>query len=145
MSKTKYYYNSNTSKYEKIKPNSWNKAIKIGGFLSASFCLAIAFLYIGYTYIDSPKEKQLKREITQMSLQYEILQDRMNQVSVVLADIQERDDNIYRALLNVEPIHADIRKAGYGGIDRYKNLENYRNSEIMVKSAKKIDEISNTL
>lgn len=145
MSKVKYYYNAHTSKYEKIQTNTWNKVIKIGGLFSVSFCVAIALLYIGYTYIDSPKEKQLKREIAQMSLQYEILQDRMKQVGVVLEDIQERDDNIYRALFNVDPIPSDIRKAGYGGVDRYKNLESYHNSQIMVESAKKIDEIANTL
>jgi hypothetical protein len=132
-------------KYEKIKANSWSKILRVGGFISSSFILAAVLLYAGFSYIDSPKEKQLKREIAQMSLQYEILRDRMNQVSVVLEDIQERDDHLYRTLFNVDPIPSDIRKAGYGGINRYKDLENYHNSQIMVESAKKIDEIANTL
>lgn len=145
MAKIKFHYNSHTLKYEKIKANPWYKIMRIGGFISASFILAATLLYAGYSYIDSPKEKQLKRELDQMSLQYEILQERMDQVSVVLDDIQERDDNIYRAIFNADPIPSDIRKAGYGGVNRYKNLENYRNSEIMTESAKKLDEISKTL
>lgn len=145
MSNIKYRYNAETSQYEKIQPTPWRKALKIGGLLSASLFLAIAFFHIGYSYLDSPEEKKLKRELAQMNLQYEILQDRMSQVSVVLEDIQERDDHLYRALFNVDPIPSDIRKAGFGGINRYKNLENYHNSEIMVETTKKIDEITNTL
>ncbi|HLT41102.1 MAG TPA: M23 family metallopeptidase [Sphingobacteriaceae bacterium] len=145
MAKTKYHYNSKTLKYEKIKSNPWNKVLKIGGFISTSFILASVILYASYSYIDSPNEKQLKRELDQMSLQYEILQERMDQVSIVLDDIQERDDDIYRTIFNADPIHSDIRQAGFGGVNRYRNLENYRNSEIMIESAKKIDEIAKTL
>jgi murein DD-endopeptidase MepM/ murein hydrolase activator NlpD len=145
VAKTKYHYDSQTLKYEKIKSKPWNKILKIGGFISTSFIVAAGLLYAGYSYIDSPKEKQLKRELDQMSLQYEILQERMNQVSIVLDDIQERDDDIYRVIFNANPIPSDIRQAGYGGVNRYKNLENYRNSDIMIESAKKIDEIAKTL
>ena len=145
MAKTKYYFNPNTSTYEQVKSNPLTKFFKIGGFILSSFLLVVALLYSGYSFIDSPEEKQLKREIAQMRLQYEILEERMGQVSVVLKDIQERDDSIYRVLFNTSPISLDIRQAGYGGVDRYENLKNYRNSDIMVKSAKKLDEISKTL
>lgn len=145
MANTKYYFNSHTSTYEPIQTNPLTKFFKIGGLISTSFILAIVLFYVGYSLIDSPKEKQLQREIDQMSLQYEILQERMGQVSVVLEDIQERDDSIYRVLFNASPISSDIRQAGYGGIDRYENLKNYRNSDIMMESAKKLDEISKTL
>jgi hypothetical protein len=145
VSNIKYHYNSHTSQYEEIQTKPWNNALKIGGILTASFCIAIVFFLFGYSYLDSPEEKKLKRELAQMNLQYEILQDRMSQVSVVLEDIQERDDHLYRTLFNVDPIPSDIRKAGYGGVNRYENLENYHNSEIMVETAKKIDEIANTL
>ncbi len=145
MAKIKFYYNSHTLKYEKVKTQTWSKAVRIGGFISASFLFASILLYAGYFYIDSPKEKQLKRELDQMSLQYDILEERMEQVNVVLDDIQDRDDHIYRTIFNANPIPSDIRKAGYGGVNRYKNLENYRNSEIMIESTKKLDEISKTL
>ncbi len=145
MAKAKYYYNPQTSTYEPVKSTPLNKFLKIGGFLASSLIFASVLFYAGYSLLDSPKERELKREIDQMSLQYEILQERMGQVSVVLKDIQVRDDSIYRALFYADPISPDIRQAGYGGVDRYENLKDYRNSEIMIKSAKKIDEISKTL
>src|SRR5690606_41958133 len=75
----------------------------------------------------------------------EIVQVRLIQVSIGIEYIKERYDDIYRTKFNAEPIHTDKRQAGFGGVNRYRNLENYRNSEIMIESAKKIDEIAKTL
>ncbi len=145
MAKAKYYYNSDTLKYEPVKTNSWKRFLRITGFVCCSLVLSIIFLYGGFLLIDSPKEKQLKREVKQLTLQYEIMQDRMDKVNTVLGDMQERDDYIYRSIFKVDPISSDIRKGGYGGINRYENLKNFRNSEIMIESAEKLDHIARTL
>lgn len=142
MAKTKFHYNSHTLKYEQIKANPWRNILRIVGIVCACFLLTSILLYAGYSYIDSPKEKQQKRELNQLTLQYEILQERMTQVDLVLEDMQDKDDNIYRTIFNTDPLSSDIRKAGYGGVDRYKNLENYKNSDLLISSTKKIDEIS---
>ena len=49
----------------------------------------------------------------------------MNQVQTVLNDLQDRDDNIYRVIFEAEPIPNSVRQAGFGGSDRYKDLEGY--------------------
>ena len=69
----------------------------------------------------------------------------MNQVSAILADLQNRDDNIYRTIFEAEPIADNIRKAGYGGQDRYKDLAGYDNSTLMENTARRLDEISRQL
>lgn len=145
MAKTKYHYNSHTLKYEKVKTSSKKIALRVVGFLTSSFAFALFLLYIGFTFIDSPNEKQLKREVNQMALQYEIMQERMKQVDAALVNMQERDDNIYRVIFEADPIDTDIRKAGFGGINRYKSLENFKNSDLMVETAKKLDYISKAL
>ncbi|MBU1759819.1 MAG: M23 family metallopeptidase, partial [Bacteroidetes bacterium] len=94
------------------------------------------------TFLDSPKEKQLKREIGALNLQYNILKGRLKQMDIVMGDLQQRDDNIYRVIFEAEPIPLDVRKAGFGGINRYKNLENYTSSNLMVETTKKLDVIS---
>jgi murein DD-endopeptidase MepM/ murein hydrolase activator NlpD len=96
-------------------------------------------------FVDSPKEKLLKRENSQLQAQYELLDKRMDQASNVLADIQRRDDEIYRVIFEAEPIAKEIREAGFGGVNRYKKLEGYKNSELVVESAEKIDQISKQL
>jgi len=64
---------------------------------------------------------------------------------MVLDDIQNRDDNIYRVIFEAEPIEKSIRKAGYGGINRYQNLRGYSNSELIIKTSEKVDQISKQL
>lgn len=145
MAKTKYYYNSHTLKYEKVKTSTKAWAFRALGFLTSSFGCAIALVYVGFTFIDSPKEKQLQREVNQMALQYNIMQERLKQVDAALENMQHRDDNIYRVIFEADPIDSDVRKAGFGGVNRYKNLEHFSNSDLMVETAKKLDYISKAL
>ena len=69
----------------------------------------------------------------------------MNRAELVLDDIQKRDDNIYRVIFEADPIPSSIRKAGYGGVNRYINLSGYTNSELMISATKKIDQINKQL
>ncbi|MBD3749505.1 MAG: M23 family metallopeptidase [Sphingobacteriales bacterium] len=142
MAKIKYYFNSQTLKYEKVKL-SWGVRILKGlGFLSTALVFSFIIIALAYTFIDSPKEKQLKREISALTLQYDILQNRLKQMDIVMNDLQNRDDNIYRVIFEAEPIPLDVRKAGFGGINRYKNLENYDYSKLMIETTKKMDILS---
>tara|TARA_B100001094_G_C18124365_1_gene768631 strand:- start:680 stop:1525 length:846 start_codon:yes stop_codon:yes gene_type:complete len=100
---------------------------------------------IFFQFFDSPKEKILNREIKQLSTQYNVVQNKLNQVELVLDDIQHRDDNIYRVIFEADPIPKSIRKAGYGGVNRYKDLTGYNNSELIISTANKIDQITKQL
>ena len=103
-------------------------------------------IYVGAAkLIDSPKEKLLKKENSQLKSQYQLLDSRMNQVTRVLEDIQRRDDEIYRVIFEAEPIAKEIREAGFGGVNRYKVLEGYKNSDLIVESSKKLDQITKQL
>ena len=74
-----------------------------------------------------------------MQLKYEFLNKKLDEVSEVLDDIEERDDNIYRVIFEAEPIAKNIRNAGFGGVNRYKELEGFRSSELMTESTRKMD------
>jgi murein DD-endopeptidase MepM/ murein hydrolase activator NlpD len=139
MPKSKYYFNTSSLKYEKVITSWRKKSVRILGFVATAVVFSVIIVAISYAYIDSPKEKQLKREIGELSLQYEILQQRVNQAYYVLKDLQDRDDNIYRVIFEAEPIASSVREAGFGGIDRYKPLEGYENSELMISTTKKLD------
>ncbi|MGK6352314.1 M23 family metallopeptidase [Parapedobacter sp. DT-150] len=145
MAKTKYHYNSHTLKYEKVKTSARTWALRILGFLTSSFACAVFFFYLSFTFIDSPGEKLLQRELDQMALQYNITQERLKQIEAALENMQHRDDHIYRVIFEAEPIDADIRKAGFGGVNRYKDLEQFSNSDLMIETAKKLDYISKAL
>ena len=88
-------------------------------------------------------KKILQREIKQLTSQYELINDKLTQAELVLDDIQKRDDNIYRLIFEADPIPKSIRKAGYGGVNRYSDLSGYNNSELVISTSKKIDQITN--
>ena len=88
-------------------------------------------LLIFFQFFDSPKEKRLNREISELLTQYNIINEDLKDINLVLEDMQERDDNIYRVIFEADPIPATIRKAGFGGVNRYKHLENLSNSELI--------------
>src|SRR3546814_2205878 len=86
MNKVKYYYNTHTLKYEKVEVSISRKAYRVIGFFAAVAVFSAIVISIAYSYLDSPKEKRLKREIAQLELQYDILQNRMQQMEVVLTE-----------------------------------------------------------
>ncbi len=63
----------------------------------------------------------------------------MKQVEAVLANIEERDNNLYRLYFEANPIPEEQRKAGFGGVNRYKSLEGYNNSEMVINATKRIE------
>ena len=145
MSRTKYRFNTRTLSYEKIEIGWKQRLSKISTYLFSSAVFGLFIYLMATQFIDSPKEKLLKRENSQLKAQYEFLDKRMDQVSSVLEDIQRRDDEIYRVIFEAEPIAKEIREAGFGGVNRYKKLEGYKNSELIIESAEKIDKISKQL
>ena len=58
---------------------------------------------------------------------------------------KQRDDNIYRVIFEADPIPSSIRKAGFGGVNRYKDIRNFSNTELVIEAAKKADKLSKQL
>ncbi|MEJ2114056.1 MAG: M23 family peptidase, partial [Flavobacteriaceae bacterium] len=139
MSKVKYYYDSETLSYRKIERKKRTTLKYIFGFLLSSALLGFIFVFIASQFVESPKEKALKRELANMEFQYELLNKKMDEAEKVLASIEDRDNNIYRLYFEANPIPQEQRKAGFGGINRYRNLEGFDNSELIIESNKRID------
>jgi len=145
MAKIKYYYDKKTLSYKRIKLSPFKKFQRILFFLITSLFSGLLMIFVFFTFFDSPKEKMLNREIENMVFQYNQIKDKLNQISLVMADLQNRDDNIYRVTFEAEPIPNSIRKAGYGGVNRYEALKGYNNSDLIINTTKKLDQISKQL
>ena len=145
MAKVKYYYDTKTLSYKRIEFSRVKKLKNFFYFLIGSALTGLLMVIIFFQFFDSPKEKILNREIAQLYSQYEIVQNKLTQVEIVLDDIQKRDDNIYRVIFEADPIPKSIRKAGYGGINRYNDLTGYKNSELVISTTQKIDQITKQL
>ena len=141
MSKVKYYYDSDTLSYRKIKRKKSTTFKYLFGFLVSSALFGLLLMFLATLYIESPKEKALKRELTNMQLQFDLLNKKMDEAETVLANIEDRDNNIYRLYFEANPIPEEQRKAGYGGINRYKAFEGFDNSKLIIESNKRIDKL----
>lgn len=145
MAKIKYQFNTKSLKIEKVQVTWKERLIKILSVTAAVLIFSTLLVFVAFSFIDSPKEKRLKREIAQLELQHKIFNDRLDNVTIVLADLQDRDDNIYRVIFEAEPIPSSVRKAGYGGVDKYERLKGFKNSELIIATTKKLDRISRQL
>ncbi|MCP4484673.1 MAG: M23 family metallopeptidase [Flavobacteriaceae bacterium] len=141
MAKVKYYYDSDTLSYRKIEYKKGRKTkiffLSLLGMILSGFLLLI--IYLNIPYIETPREKALKRELSNMELQFELLNKKIVQAQTVLSEIETRDNAIYRVYFEANPISEEQRKAGFGGVNRYKNLEGFDNSNLIISTSKKID------
>jgi len=145
MAKVKYYYDTKTLSYKRIELSGLNKLKRLFYFLIGSAFAGLIMVIIFFQFFDSPKEKRLNREIDILTTQYEIVDDKLRQVELVLDDVQNRDDNIYRVIFEADPIPKSIRKAGYGGVNRYENLKGFNNSDLIINTSEKVNQISKQL
>ena len=139
MAKIKYYYDTKTLSYKRIELNAFDKFKRSLSYVAASAFSGLIMVIVFFQFFDSPKEKRLKSEIENLVVQYDILSKKMTQIDLVLDDIQQRDDNIYRVIFEADPIPSSIRKAGFGGVNRYKDIRNFSNSELVIEVTKKAD------
>ncbi len=145
MAKTKYIFNDKLLSYEKAKTSPLERFFRIVLFLISATASAFVIIFLSYTFFESPKERILRSEVSQYELQYQIMNDRLNKLQNLVDEMSDRDDNIYRIIFEAEPIPKSVRQAGYGGIDRYIKLDGYNNSELLVQTAKKLDNIASEL
>ena len=142
MAKVKYYYESDTLSYRKIELRKRDKFRRLMVFMVASALMGGLMVLIMYQFVESPRQKVLKRELANMQLHYELLEKKMAQAEEVLEDIQKRDNNIYRTYFEANPIPEEQRKAGFGGVNRYKSLEGFDNSQMIIQATKDLDILS---
>lgn len=147
MTKVKYYYDSETLSYRRIEPKKGKKVVNISLFVLAAFlfggiCLLIL---LNTNLVNTPKELSQARELKNYEFQFELLENKMTQIEEVLANIEDRDNNIYRLYFEASPIPKEQRTAGFGGVNRYKNLEGFNNSDLIIDATKKLEKLQKRL
>jgi hypothetical protein len=83
MKKIKYYYNTNTLRYEKLEVPLRVKLLRVFGFIAAAFVTAFLISYFAFQFIGSPNEKLLRA-------QNERLKDRYGDLSEQLKTIDQQ-------------------------------------------------------
>ncbi|MBO9152637.1 peptidoglycan DD-metalloendopeptidase family protein [Chitinophaga sp. GCM10012297] len=145
MKKVKYFYNTQTLKYEKLVVSVRVKILRILGFLSAAIVTGILFLSVAYRFLESPKEKFLRQDIESMKEEYDGLKNRMAEMKTSLDELQHRDNEIYRVIFEAAPIADSVRAGKSAKEEENTELAGKPNNEIIAASSKMLAELGNRM
>jgi len=141
MPRTKYKFNPESLSFDKVSLGVKALLLRLLAYFTGSVIIALVYWVIFASFFDSPKEKALKREVEQMTIQYNLIHREMGTIENVLKGLQQTDDNLYRTIFEAEPIPTTLRDGGAGGVNRYESLEGYTNSSLVVETANRLDRI----
>ena len=145
MRKVYYIYNPTTRTYDRVYPTfrqrmvNFLKRLFVGMGLGAGSFILLIWIF------GSPSEKELRIENSRLLAQYNVLSRRLDEALGVMQGIQQRDDNLYRVVLQADPVADAVRKAGYGGTNRYEELMDMANSDLVVNTTQKMDMLNRQL
>lgn len=142
MAKVKYRFNAHTLSYDKIVISFKTRLKRFLALFSTTLASSILLAFIFLQFYESPRTRALHKENERLLTQYELLYKDLGTVEKVLNELEQRDNNLYRVIFESDPIPSTIRKAGFGGVNRYSQLESLDNSDLVIKTAEKLDVLS---
>jgi murein DD-endopeptidase MepM/ murein hydrolase activator NlpD len=147
MARIKYYYDTETCKYERVRTKKSDVVLNSLGIISLTVIMAIGLLYLYSSYFESPKELMLKNEVSELEFYYDKLNKDVELLSKVLNNLEHRDDNIYRVVLGAEPIEKSVRDVGVGGADRYADIKGKKieHKDLIVALHERVDKLRRKL
>ncbi|AXY77186.1 M23 family peptidase [Paraflavitalea soli] len=109
MKKIKYFYNTNTLRYEKLETPLRVKLLRVLGFISAAIVTAIIIVSIAYRYFPSATEKRLIQDNQELQQQFEVLEERTKKIQQQVTELEKRDNEVYRTIFEADPIPDSVR------------------------------------
>ncbi|MGB3465005.1 MAG: M23 family metallopeptidase, partial [Cyclobacteriaceae bacterium] len=143
MARIKYYYDTESCRYERIKVSTTDIIFNFLGFAALILVCGFGIYIILDSNLDSPKEAALKKENEELVFHNELYAKQVKSLTTVVESLEDKDDNVYRTILGAEPIPEAIRNGGIGGVDRYNDIieSGLSNEELIVSNYKRIDEL----
>lgn len=141
----KYYINPKTLRYERVRLTRQQLYRYVGLFSFGLICLAILMRFGFERFYPTPREIIYQQENNNLRSELAALNLDLQDVEFQLADLRNRDDRFYRAILSLDPIPGSIRTLGIGGAERGQHLRNLREPGMVMTVSNRIDKISNTV
>ena len=146
MKNTNYKYNPNTLNYEEINLTLWDKFKRLSYYLIASVVVSVLILSFSFYNIKSFIQKEAAKENQSLRQEISVFNKDLNLILEVLNDIQNKDDNIYRAIFEADHYPDHKRKLGTGGNPiKFKKYENIEYGELVVEIVQKLELIEKKL
>lgn len=142
MRKVYYIYNPKTRTYDRIYPTmrqrvlSYLRRLFVGMGLGAGSFILLLWVF------GSPSEKNLRVENSRLLSQYQILSSRLDEAQDVMLRLQQRDDNLYRVMMQADPVPEVLRSASYRRTNRYEELQDLASADLVINTTQQMDRLS---
>lgn len=139
MRKVYYIYNPKTRTYDRIYPTmrqrvmSYLRRLFVGMGLGAGSFIVLLLIF------GSPSEKDLRMENSRLQAQYHILSSRLDESLQVMKGLQQRDYNLYRVMMQADPVADALRTPSYNKTNRYEDLMELPSAKLVVNTTQKMD------
>ena len=140
--RSRYIFNENTLRFEQVKTKPVEKFVNVLLYFLGALVLAFLLMWAYTSLFHVPDARQLQAENDRLLRQYQLLQRKTSEMEKVLAQLEQRDDNMYRAILQASPI--DERTLQYNAA-RYAELNDLTDRELVVRTTRSIDDLTKRL
>ena len=134
-----YRINPETLQLERIEHGFRYWLRRSGGYVIGGICLGVIFFYTFLYFFPSPREASLMQYNRNLSAQIEVMDQQLDQMQIVLTDLAQRDDNLYRAILGAEPIPLSARMGATHQISYYDSIAHMTNTQLAADIQRKVD------
>jgi len=131
MKKIKYYYNTNTLRYEKLEVPLRVKLLRIFGFIAAAVVTAALISYFAFQFIGSPNEKLLRLQNERLRDRYADLNEKAKSLDQQMAELEKRDNGVYRAIFEANPIPDSARAKEIENEKEIATVEGMANNQLL--------------
>ena len=134
-----YTYNPETDNFERFFPSGGERLWTLVKFLLLSIIMGVALFFLYIHFFDSPTEKALRKENSQLRSRYNVINRRLDNSLKVMEDIRNRDDNFYRVMLQLDPMSLGQRYAGLDNEKRYREIEKMPDADLVKLLTQRLD------
>lgn len=145
MGKQQYRINPQTLQFETAKRSKRERWFRVMLFSGIFAVIAVVSIMVFDAFFESPRTRELTRENDFLQKQVASMNAQLDTLSVVMTDLVQKDEEIYRNVFGAEPYPEHLRRAGIGGSDRYKALRGYESTEELVETQTRISRLERSL
>ena len=143
--KRHYRVNPDTLQLERVEHGIRYWLRRSGWYLIGGMCIGLVFFFVYFYFFPSPREASLIQYNKNLEAQLETMERQVDQIQVVMTDISQRDDNLYRAILGAEPIPQSVRQNAAQQVSYYDSLARMSNTQLLADVQRKIDVLEKEL
>lgn len=145
MKKIKYYYNTNTLRYEKLEVPLRVKLLRIFGFVAAAVVTAALISYVAFQFVGSPNEKLLRIQNERLKDRYSQLNEKVTSLDQQMKELEKRDNNVYRSIFEASPIPDSARAKEIEDQKEIATVEGMGNNELLSSIIQTLNKLSSRI